>query len=64
MSMVTLGVRLGTLAAASRDFGTKEIRLVGQYILVFLDGLAANPTDNCPTLPKFEPLFGWHWGGY
>ena len=44
--MVTSGVRLGTPAATSRGFGTKEFRLVGQYILEVLDGLAANPTDN------------------
>ena len=46
MSMVTLGVRLGTLAAASRGFGTIEIRLVGQHIWEVLDGLASHPTDN------------------
>ena len=44
--MVTSGVRLGTPAATSRCFGTKEFRLFGQYILAVLDGLAANPTDN------------------
>lgn len=44
--MITSGVRLGTPAATSRGFGTEEFRLVGQYILEVLDGLAANPAGN------------------
>ncbi len=40
--MVTSGVRLGTPAATSRGFGTEEWRLVGEYIIEVLDGLAAN----------------------
>jgi glycine hydroxymethyltransferase len=44
--MITSGVRLGTPAATSRGFGTEEFRLVGQYILEVLDGLAQNPTNN------------------
>lgn len=44
--MVTSGVRLGTPAATSRGFGPAEWRLVGDYILEVLDGLAKNGADN------------------
>jgi glycine hydroxymethyltransferase len=40
--MVTSGVRLGTPAATSRGFGPAEWRLVGEYIIEVLDGLAKN----------------------
>ncbi|MCB1532479.1 MAG: serine hydroxymethyltransferase [Alphaproteobacteria bacterium] len=40
--MVTSGVRLGTPAATSRGFGPAEWKLVGEYIIEVLDGLAAN----------------------
>ncbi|MGH1455503.1 MAG: serine hydroxymethyltransferase [Alphaproteobacteria bacterium] len=44
--MVTSGVRLGTPAATSRGFGVEEFKLVGQYIIEVLDGIAANGADN------------------
>ena len=40
--MVTSGVRLGTPAATTRGFGPAEWKLVGEYIVEVLDGLAAN----------------------
>lgn len=40
--MVTSGIRLGTPAATTRGFGADEWRLVGEYIVEVLDGLAAN----------------------
>lgn len=43
--MVTSGVRLGTPAATSRGFGTEEFKLVGEYILEVLDGIAKNGVD-------------------
>jgi len=43
--MVTSGIRLGTPAATSRGFGAAEWKLVGEYILEVLDGLAANGPD-------------------
>ncbi len=42
---VTSGVRLGTPAATTRGFGTAEFKLVGEYIVEVLDGLAANGPD-------------------
>ena len=45
-AMVTSGVRLGSPAATTRGFGTAEFKLVGEYIIEVLDGLAANPDDN------------------
>lgn len=39
---VTSGIRLGTPAATTRGFGPDEFRLVGQYIVEVLDGLAAS----------------------
>ncbi|MCP4395392.1 MAG: serine hydroxymethyltransferase [Alphaproteobacteria bacterium] len=44
--MVTSGIRLGTPATTTRGFGSEEYKLVGQYIIEVLDGLAANPEDN------------------
>lgn len=44
--MVTSGVRLGTPAATSRGFGLVEWKLVGEYIVEVLDGLAKNGPDN------------------
>ncbi len=43
--MVTSGVRLGTPAATSRGFGLAEWKLVGEYIVEVLDGLAANGAE-------------------
>ncbi len=43
---VTSGIRLGTPAVTSRGFGTKEIKLVAQYILEVLDGLQGGKTEN------------------
>ena len=42
---ITSGIRLGTPAATSRGFGTKEFKLVGELILEVLDGLAKNGED-------------------
>lgn len=39
---VTSGVRLGTPAGTSRGFGPAEWKLVGEYIIEVLDGLAAS----------------------
>jgi glycine hydroxymethyltransferase len=48
--MVTSGVRLGTPAATSRGFGPAEWKLVGEYIVEVLDGLASNgPEGNAAT---------------
>ncbi len=44
--MVTSGVRLGTPAATSRGFGVDEFKLVGEYILEVLDGIAENGAEN------------------
>ena len=44
--MVTSGVRLGTPAATSRGFGVEEFKLVGEYILEVLDGIAEKGADN------------------
>ena len=43
--MVTSGIRVGTPAATTRGFGTKEFELVGQYMVEVLDGLAANGAE-------------------
>lgn len=43
--MVTSGVRLGSPAATTRGFGTAEFKLIGEYIVEVLDGLAANGPD-------------------
>lgn len=44
--MVTSGIRVGSPAATTRGFGTKEFTLVGQYMVEVLDGLAKNGPDN------------------
>lgn len=44
--MVTSGVRLGSPAATTRGFGTKEFAKVGDLIVEVLDGLVSNPEDN------------------
>ena len=43
--MVTSGVRVGTPAATTRGFGTAEFKLVGEYMVEVLDGLAANGAE-------------------
>lgn len=43
--MVTSGIRVGTPAATTRGFGTKEFESVGQYMVEVLDGLAANGAE-------------------
>ncbi len=43
--MVTSGIRVGTPAATTRGFGTAEFKLVGEYMVEVLDGLAANGAD-------------------
>lgn len=40
--MVTSGVRLGTPAGTTRGFGEAEFRLIGDWIVEVVDGLAAN----------------------
>ena len=42
---VTSGVRLGTPAGTTRGFGAAEFRLIGQWIVEVVDGLAANGED-------------------
>ena len=42
---VTSGVRLGTPAGTTRGFGEAEFRLIGQWIVEVVDGLAANGED-------------------
>ncbi len=42
---VTSGVRLGTPAGTTRGFGEDEFRLIGQWIVDVVDGLAANGED-------------------
>ena len=44
--MVTSGIRLGTPAGTTRGFGPAEFKLIGEYIVEVLDGLAANREDN------------------
>ncbi|MCK5518190.1 MAG: serine hydroxymethyltransferase [Alphaproteobacteria bacterium] len=44
--MVTSGLRLGTPAATTRGFGTKEFEEIGQNIIEVLDGLSKNGEDN------------------
>ena len=39
--MVTSGIRLGTPAATTRGFGNEEFKLVGEYIVEVLDGIAS-----------------------
>jgi len=42
---VTSGIRVGTPAATTRGFGTAEFKLVGEYMVEVLDGLAANGAE-------------------
>jgi len=42
---VTSGVRLGTPAGTTRGFAEAEFRLIGQWIVEVVDGLAANGED-------------------
>lgn len=44
--MVTSGVRLGTPAATTRGFGPAEWKMVGEYIVEVLDGLAADGPEH------------------
>lgn len=43
--MVTSGVRLGTPAGTTRGFGVAEFKLIGEWIVEVLDGLAANGVE-------------------
>jgi glycine hydroxymethyltransferase len=42
---ITSGVRLGTPAGTTRGFAESEFRLIGQWIVEVVDGLAANGED-------------------
>jgi len=44
--MVTSGIRLGTPAGTTRGFGEAEFRLIADWIVEVVDGLAANGEDN------------------
>ena len=44
--MITSGIRLGTQAATTRGFGTKEFQTVGDLITKVIKGLSKNPNDN------------------
>ncbi len=44
--MITSGIRLGTPAATTRGFSSKEFTLVGQLITKVVKGLSQNPKDN------------------
>jgi glycine hydroxymethyltransferase len=46
---VTSGIRLGSPAATTRGFGPEEFRIVGNYIVEVLRGLARWPADNGAT---------------
>jgi glycine hydroxymethyltransferase len=43
--MITSGVRLGTPAGTTRGFGEAEFRLIADWIVEVVDGLAANGED-------------------
>jgi len=43
---VTSGVRLGSPAGTTRGFGVAEFRLIGEFIIEVLDGLASNGPDS------------------
>ena len=43
--MVTSGLRVGSPAATTRGFGTAEFKLVGEYMVEVLDGLAKNGAE-------------------
>ena len=42
---ITSGIRLGTPAGTTRGFGTDEFRLIGDWIVEVVDGLAAHGED-------------------
>ena len=42
---ITSGIRLGTPAGTTRGFGEAEFRLIGDWIVEVVDGLAANGED-------------------
>tara|TARA_Y100000817_G_scaffold302739_1_gene283981 strand:+ start:481 stop:1782 length:1302 start_codon:yes stop_codon:yes gene_type:complete len=44
--MITSGIRLGTPAATTRGFTTKEFAYVGELITRVIKGLSQNPNDN------------------
>jgi glycine hydroxymethyltransferase len=44
--MVTSGVRLGSPAATTRGFGTREFEQIGQFMLEVFEGLAKNGAGN------------------
>lgn len=44
--MITSGVRLGTPAGTTRGFGQEEFKLVGEYMVEVLNGLAENGPEN------------------
>jgi glycine hydroxymethyltransferase len=50
--MVTSGVRVGSPAATTRGFGTKEFELIGQWMVEVLDGLAKNGAGNNSAVEK------------
>ena len=50
--MVTSGIRVGSPAATTRGFGTKEFEMIGQYMVEVLDGLAKNGAANNGSVEK------------
>ena len=44
--MITSGIRLGTPAATTRCFKSKEFKLVVEFITKVVQGLSENPTEN------------------
>ncbi len=44
--MITSGIRLGTPAATTRGFSSKEFQIVGELITKVIKGLSQNPKDN------------------
>lgn len=50
--MVTSGIRLGTPAGTTRGFGPAEWKLIGEYILEVLDGLAKNGPEGNADVEK------------
>ena len=49
---VTSGIRLGSPAATTRGFGTKEFEQIGQFMLEVFDGLAKNGAGNNAAVEK------------
>ena len=47
---ITSGIRLGTPAGTTRGFGEAEFRLIGDWIVEVVDGLAANGEDGNSTV--------------